>query len=353
MTSHRPFRFGVQASTAADASAWTTLARRVESLGYSTLTMPDHFDDQLAPVPALMAAAAGDRNAARRRAGVGQRLQASGRAGQGARHHRRAVGGRLEIGLGAGWLATDYEQSGIPYDSNKVRVDRFEEGLAVIKGALSGEPFSFAGDHYTITDLRRHTRPVQSPRPPILVGGGGKRVLSIAAREADIVGINGTLAAGVVGPEAIATMTADAVDAKVEIVRDAAGDRLADIEFNIRVFMVRVTDDRDAVVEQIAGFVQVEPSLVAESPFALIGSPAQLVDDLLRRRERWGFSYVIVGADDVESFAPRRRRARRSLRPEPSSTNPSPLSPGRLSIRRSMRSAIALPSSPPKRYEIR
>jgi probable F420-dependent oxidoreductase len=213
-------------------------------------------------------------------------------------------GGRLEIGLGAGWMVSDYQQSGIAYDSNKMRVDRFEEGLAVIKGAMSGEPFSFAGEHYTITDFTGTPRPVQSPCPPILVGGGGRRVLTTAARQADIVGINGTLAAGVVGPEAIATMTASAVDAKVEIVRAAAGERLADLELNIRAFMVRVTDDREAVMEQIAGFVQVEPSLVAESPFALVGSPSQMVDDLLRRRERWGFSYVIVGADDVESFAP-------------------------------------------------
>jgi probable F420-dependent oxidoreductase len=304
MAAHRPFRFGVQASKSADANEWTSLARRVESLGYSTLTMPDHFDDQLAPVPALMAAATAT-----------ETLRVGGLVWDNDYKHPVVLakelatmdvlsGGRLEIGLGAGWLATDYMQSGIPFDSNRVRVDRFEEGLAVIKGALSGEPFSFAGDHYTITDLTGTPRPVQSPRPPILVGGGGKRVLSIAAREADIVGINGTLAAGEVGPEAIASMTAAAVDTKIEIVRNAAGDRLADIEFNIRAFMVRVTDDRDAVVEQIAGFVQVEPRLVAESPFALIGAPAHLVDDLLRRRERWGFSYVIVGADDVEAFAP-------------------------------------------------
>jgi probable F420-dependent oxidoreductase len=294
----------VQASRTADANAWTALARRVESLGYSTLTMPDHFDDQFSPVPALMAAAA-----------TTETLRVGALVWDNDYKHPVVLAkelatidvlsaGRLEIGLGAGWMATDYEKSGIPYDSNKVRVDRFEEGLSVIKGALSGEPFSFAGDHYNVTDLIGTPRPVQSPRPPILVGGGGKRVLSIAAQEADIVGINGTLAAGEVGPDAIASMTAAAVDTKVEIVREAAGDRLAEIEFNIRAFMVRVTDDRDAVVEQIAAFVQVEPSLVAESPFALIGAPAQLVDELLRRRERWGFSYVIVGADDVEVFAP-------------------------------------------------
>jgi probable F420-dependent oxidoreductase len=213
-------------------------------------------------------------------------------------------GGRLEIGLGAGWLATDYQKSGIAYDSNKLRVDRFEEGLKVIKAAMSGEAFSFAGDHYTITDYTGMPRPVQSPCPPILVGGGGKRVLSIAAREADIIGINGTLAAGAIGPDAISTMTAAAVDQKIEIVGAAAGPRLEHLELNVRAFMVRVTDDRDTVVEQIAGFVDVDPSMVVESPFVLIGTPAQIVEDLLRRRERWGFSYVIVGADDVEPFAP-------------------------------------------------
>jgi hypothetical protein len=129
-------------------------------------------------------------------------------------------------------------------------------------------------------------------------------MLTIAARHADIVGINGTLTAGVVGPEAIASMTAGAVDAKVETLRSAAGARLAELEFNVRAFMVRVTTERRAVLEQIAGFVQADPALVAESPFALIGTPAELVDDLLRRRERWGISYVVVGGDDVESFAP-------------------------------------------------
>jgi probable F420-dependent oxidoreductase len=304
MTQHRPFRFGVQASTAADAAAWTSLARRVESFGYSTLTMPDHFGDQLAPVPALMAAAA-----------VTETLRVGALVWDNDYKHPVVLakelatidvlsGGRLEIGIGAGWMATDYEQSGIVFDSNKVRVDRFEEGLAVIKGAMSGEPFSFAGGHYTITEYTGAPRPVQTPCPPLLVGGGGRRVLSIAARQADIVGINGTMAAGVVGPDAIATMTAEAVDSKIGIVRAAAGARLADIELNIRAFMVRVTDDRQAAIQQVADFVQVDPSLVVESPFALIGTPAEMIDDLVRRRERWGFSYVIVGADDVESFAP-------------------------------------------------
>ena len=213
-------------------------------------------------------------------------------------------GGRLQIGIGAGWMATDYTQSGIPYDSNKVRVDRFEEGLAVLTGALSGEPFSYSGAHYAVTDYTGLPRPVQQPRPPILIGGGGKRVLSIAARHADVVGINGTLSAGVVGPEAVASMTAEAVDQKIATVRAAAGARIDDIELNVRAFIVRVTDDRRGVMDQIAGFVQVDRSFVEQSPFALIGTTDQIADDLLRRRERWGFNDVIVGAEDVESFAP-------------------------------------------------
>jgi probable F420-dependent oxidoreductase len=304
MPALRPFRFGVQASNAADAASWTAVARQVEALGYSTLTMPDHFDQQLAPTPALMAAAA-----------VTTTLRIGALVWDNDYRHPVVLAkelatldvlseGRLEIGIGAGWLATDYASSGIPYDSSRVRVDRFEEGLAVINGALSCAPFSFSGEHYAITDFTGSPRPVQSPRPPILIGAGGKRMLTIAARHADIVGINGTLTAGVVGPEAIATMTAAAVDGKVDTLRAAAGPRLADLELNVRAFIVRVTTERKAVMEQIAGFVQADPMMVADSPFALVGTPAELVDDLLRRRERWGISYVIVGADDVEPFAP-------------------------------------------------
>jgi homoaconitase/3-isopropylmalate dehydratase large subunit len=129
-------------------------------------------------------------------------------------------------------------------------------------------------------------------------------VLSIAAREADIIGINGTMTAGVVGPDAISTMTAEAVDTKVDIVRAAAGDRIADIEMNVRAFMVNVTTERAATMSAIASMIGVDESFVPESPFALIGTPDQIVEDLLARRERWGFSYVIVGAEDIESFAP-------------------------------------------------
>ena len=131
--------------------------------------------------------------------------------------------GRLEIGIGAGWMASDYDASGIAFDPPGVRIDRFEEALAVIKGALAEGPFSFAGSHYTITDYDGEPLPVQRPHPPLLIGGGGQRVLSIAAREADIVGINGTMTAGSIGPEALSTMTYETVADRVAVVREAAG----------------------------------------------------------------------------------------------------------------------------------
>jgi len=212
--------------------------------------------------------------------------------------------GRLELGIGAGWMISDYEQMGIPYDSAKVRIDRFVEGLKVIKGAMAEGPFSFSGDHYTITHYNGTPKPVQAPCPPILIGGGGKRVLSIAAREADIVGINATMSAGVIGPDAFNTMTAEAVDEKVAIVREAAGARFNDIEMNVRAFLVSITDDAKQAASGIASMLGVERQMVEESPFALVGPTSKLIEDLLERRERWGFSYVIVGADDVDLFAP-------------------------------------------------
>jgi probable F420-dependent oxidoreductase len=301
---HRPFRFGIQASKANTRDLWVDLARRSEGNGYSCLTMPDHFDDQLAPVPALMTAA-----------NVTTTLRVGALVWDNDYKHPAVLAkelatmdvlsdGRLELGIGAGWMISDYEQMGIPYDAAKVRIDRFVEGLKVIKGAMAEGPFSFSGDHYTITDYNGTPKPVQAPCPPILIGGGGKRVLSIAAREADIVGINATMSAGVVGLHTFSTMTAEVVDEKVAIVREAAGARFNDIELNVRAFLVNITDDAKQAASGIASMLGVEQQMVEESPFALVGPTSKLIEDLLERRERWGFSYVIVGADDVDLFAP-------------------------------------------------
>ncbi len=302
----KPFRFGVQLQQAGSGAGWDEQARRIEAHGYAVATMPDHFDGQFAPVPALQAILSATTT-----------LRAGALVFDNDYKHPLVLakelatmdvlsGGRVEIGLGAGWMIADYEQAGMTYDRAGVRIDRFVEGLAVIKGVMGPEEFSFEGDHYTIRNHDGHPKPIQAPHPPVLIGGGGPRVLGIAAREADIVGVNGTLDAGVIGPEAIATMTRSAVIDKVQVVADAARDagRLDHIEMNIRTFFVSVTDDSATQLSAMAGMIGVEEQMIAESPFALIGDVDQICDTLVARREEFGFSYVIVGAGELDAFAP-------------------------------------------------
>ena len=300
----KPFRFGIQAASQPDRASWVGLAKRAEATGFDVLTMPDHFGDQLAPVPALMAAA-----------DATESLRVGALVWDNDYKHPVVLAkelatidvlssGRLELGIGAGWMISDYEQSGIAYDRAGVRIDRFIEGLDVIRGCFAEGAFSFSGTHYNVSNYNGLPKPIQSPCPPILIGGGGRRVLSYAAQHADIIGINATMTSGAVGPEAFSTMTAEAVDDKVDIVRSAVTDRLAHIEMNIRAYMVNVTDDAPGSIERFAKTMGVETKMMAETPFALIGPPAKLIEDLLARRERWGFSYIIVGGADVDSFAP-------------------------------------------------
>jgi probable F420-dependent oxidoreductase len=299
----RPFRFGVQASGADTRSAWVALARRVEGYGYSTLTMPDHLNEQLAPVPALMAAA--DATTTLR---VGALVFDNDFKHPAVLAKELATmdvlsDGRVEVGIGAGWLRADYEAAGLPYDPPGVRIDRMVESIRVLKALLGDGPATVTGEHYRVAGDGL-PKPVQRPRPPILVGGGGRRLLGVAAREADIVGINGTLTAGAVGPDVLASLRAETVDDRVAWVRKAAGERFAGIEMNVRAFFVSITNERRAAFAGIARALQLDPADVASSPFALIGTPAQIAEDLEARRERWGFSYVIVGPEDVDAFAP-------------------------------------------------
>ncbi len=304
MAHSRRFRFGVQAHTASSGEEWAALARKVEDLGYSTMFVPDHFGDQLAPMPALMAAA-----------DATTELKVGALVFDNDYRHPVVLakeaatldvlsGGRFEFGLGAGWMTTDYEQSGIPLDPPGVRVDRMVEGLAVIKGMFAEGPFSYQGEHYAIDGLNGLPKPLTRPGPPVLIGGGGKRVLSIAAREADIVGINPNMRSGVVGPDAAADAVASSVDRKVGWVREAAGDRFDDIELNTLTFLTIITDDRMGMAGKLAPVFGIEPSEVPELPHAFLGTVDEICDDLERRRERWGLSYFVVQGDGMDALAP-------------------------------------------------
>ncbi len=304
MAHPRTFRFGIQLNVADSAEHWVELARKAEDLGYSTLFLPDHFGDQLAPIPALTAAAAATTD-----------LRVGALVFDNDYRHPVVLakeaatvdllsGGRLELGIGAGWMSSDYEQSGIPQDRPKVRVDRMEEGIAVLKGLFADGPFSFEGDHYTISELNGMPKPIQQPHPPLLIGGAQQRVLSIAGREADIVGINPAIRSGAVDADAARSGVATETDQKVAWVKDAAGDRYDDLELNMLIFSAAITDDRAELVGKLAPLFGIGPDDLDDYPHAWIGSVQQIAEQIQRGRERWDVSYLTVQTDAMEPMAP-------------------------------------------------
>jgi probable F420-dependent oxidoreductase len=303
MAHARRFRFGIQLSNATSGADWAAQARQAEDLGFDTLFMPDHFGDQLAPVPALMAVA-----------DATTELKIGALVFDNDYKHPVVLAkelatidvlssGRLEVGLGAGWMKSDYDQSGIPMDAPGVRVSRMEEGIAVIKGCFAPGPFSFAGDHYTIDGYDGLPKPAQSP-PPFLIGGGAKRVLSIAAREAQIVGINPSIHSGQVDAAAAQNGAAGETDQKLQWVKDAAGDGYADLEINLLQYAAIVTDDRKGTAEMMAPLFGLPPEELDTYPHACIGTIGEIAESLQARRERWDASYIVFQGDTMEPMAP-------------------------------------------------
>jgi probable F420-dependent oxidoreductase len=303
MAHDRRFRFGIQLSNASSGADWAAQARRAEELGYDTLFMPDHFGDQLAPVPALMAVA-----------DATTELKVGALVFDNDYKHPVVLakelatidvlsGGRLEVGIGAGWMKSDYDQSGIPMDAPGVRVSRMEEGIAVIKGCFAPGPFSFSGEHYRIDGYDGLPKPAQSP-PPFLIGGGARRVLSIAAREAQIVGINPSIHSGQVDAAAAQNGAAGETDQKLQWVKDAAGDGYADLEINLLQFAAIVTDDRKGTAEMMAPLFGLPPEELDTYPHACIGTTDEIAEALEARRERWDASYIVFQGDTMEPMAP-------------------------------------------------
>jgi probable F420-dependent oxidoreductase len=205
--------------------------------------------------------------------------------------------GRLELGIGAGWMISDYEAANIQYDDPGVRVSRMEETIQIVKGLFAEEPLTFEGRHYNISALDGTPKPVQKPHPPILIGGGGKRVLGIAAREADIISINANLKDGAVGPGVAQSMSPEETDKKLGWIKEAAkkaGRSMDEIELQSGVFMMNVTDSKDeaeTAKKSLSAAFAVEVDQVGDSPAVLIGSVDECVAKLQERRERWGMSY--------------------------------------------------------------
>ena len=301
---HRPFRFTIQASRLPHPDALVPLARKAEDLGVAVLTVADHLDDQLAPLAALMAAA--DATTTLR---VGSLVLAN--------DYRHPVmlakeaatidvlsGGRLEFGIGAGWLTHDYESAGITMDRPSTRIERLEEALVIIRRLWSDGPVDFTGEHYRLRAMEGLPKPLQQPHPPIVIGGGGPKLLALAGRLADIGGLNPSLPAGVIDAKAGPSATAEATDEKLRIIREAAGERFARIELQTRVHLAIVTDDRQAMFDLFADGFGLTPDQARNSPHALCGTVEQIVDDLRERRERFGISTIGLSASTLEDMAP-------------------------------------------------
>lgn len=303
MAQQRPFRFGVQGRSMGPRDEWLAMVRRVEALGYSSYLALDHVVRGLDPIASLMAAAMATTT-----------LRVGGFVFDNDFRHPAFLaksaatidvlsGGRFELGIGAGWLREEYDQTGIPFDPAGVRIARMTEAIHLLKRIFSEEPpISFAGEHYTVTDLICPPRPVQSPHPPLLIGGGSPRVLGVAGREADIVGI--TTRARRDGTKETRDLTAAATDAKIAWVREAAGDRFDRIELNVIVADVVPTDDVRGEAARIAARDGVTAAEVLESPLVLLGTADEMAKRLRERRERFGFSYVVVMEPNLDALAP-------------------------------------------------
>ena len=299
----RPFRFGITAPTPGAGTDWMERARRVEQLGYATLVVPDHFRDHLAPVPALLAAAL-----ATTRLRVGSLVFCNDFRHPAVLARDAATidvlsGGRFELGLGAGWLRAEYDEAGIPFEAPGTRVARLEEAVTIIKGLLAGERVTFAGRHYTIANLEGRPASAQRPHPPIAIGGGGRRTLSLAAREASIVGLVPRARRDGGGLD-LTDLSDAATREKIDWVRAAAGARFDSLELHALIQAVGVGEGRTVAADQLAARFKVALEVVLETPYVLLGTIEQICDTLQQRRERYGISYLTVFERDMEAFAP-------------------------------------------------
>lgn len=273
-------------------------------MGYESLYIPDHFDDQFAPLAALMSAADATTTLRIGTLVLGNDYRHPVVLAKEAATLDLLSEGRLDLGIGAGWMTSDYEQSGIVHEPAGVRIDRLAEAVKIMKGLFAGEPFTFSGRHYSVKDVKGFPRPAQQPHPPILMGGGGRKMLTLAAHEADIVHVNYDLREGRINPNLVRTGMAQPTDRKLEWVREAARDRLDQIVLAMTVFLGNVTEDRESFAASVAPSIEAEPGDVLEMPHFLIGTVDQICEQLIARRERYGFSFVVMPGSMAEQLQP-------------------------------------------------
>jgi probable F420-dependent oxidoreductase len=300
--SRRPFRFLADARDVASVRELTETVRHAEAIGIDTLVVPDHLIPQMAPVPAMAAiSAVSDRlriapfvlnNDLRHPAVLAQELASLDVLSE----------GRLDVAIGAGWNRAEYEAIGLPFDPTPVRQARLTEAVAVLKGCFGPGPFSFVGEHYTVTEYDAHPKPVQQPHPPLLIGGGGRRTLTLAAREAQIVGLAPRILPG--GAPDPTSITFEGTREKVDWVREEAGDRFDELELNVYPSMtgVSITESPLAEAAEVSDRLEarsgrrVPPEDLLDSPHIFVNTIDGFVAKFRRLRDELGISSIMVGA---------------------------------------------------------
>ncbi|MCZ6856062.1 MAG: TIGR03621 family F420-dependent LLM class oxidoreductase [Gammaproteobacteria bacterium] len=311
----KPFRFGVQSFNAESGQDWADKARKAEALGFSTLHLADHL---LGPGPALEATNHPVQNIAAIPA-MAYAAAVTKTINIGCRvfcidYHNPVVliksamtidmlsGGRLELGLGAGWLQGEYEAIDLKFDEPKTRIDRLGDIVAGIKAFCSDGPADVLNDTIHWEGFEGVPKPVS--RPPLMIGGGSPRILRLAGREADIVSLNFNNRSGLIGPDGVQSSSEELTRKKVDWVREGAGDRFDSLEIEIGAYFTFVMDDAKPVVENFAQMFGYSEEDMRKHPHALFGGVDTICEELERRRELHGISYVTVSQDAMVAFAP-------------------------------------------------
>ncbi|MQY25134.1 TIGR03621 family F420-dependent LLM class oxidoreductase [Nocardia aurantia] len=311
----RPIRFGTGPGRVDDAAALRVAGRHIESLGYAAISMADHFMIPFAPLLALQALADATESVRLTQTVLNQDFRHPAVLAKELATLDVLSGGRLEAGLGAGWMRAEYEHAGLRYDRDSVRIARLEEVAIIVAGLLGPDPVDFAGEHFTVTGLTGTPRPLQRPRPPVMIGGGGRKLLSVAGRRADIVQIV-PRAPRTPGVPIAGTFGAAAYDERIAWVKAAAGQRFPDIELAAQLLAVTITDDPDhaytiaaermqRMLRRSGGDITVTAADLVAAPLAAIGTLDAVCEQLLRVRERFGINYfwAPVGSEP-ETLAP-------------------------------------------------
>jgi probable F420-dependent oxidoreductase len=296
-----PFRFGSGAFPRTHPEL-IALAHKVEALGYATILVPDHFEPALmSTFLSLLAMAEATTTLRIGTYVIDNDFRHPALLAKEAATLDLLSGGRLELGMGAGWKIEDYATTGIPFDAPGVRVGRLIESVQIVKRLLQGGTVTFAGEYYTLQTLVGEPKPIQQPHPPLFIGGGSKRLLSLAGREANIVGLVPKAAGGNLD---FTDILHTATEQKLAWVRQAAGERFAALEINTLVFDVMVTENQQAVAEELGQRWGVPADAILDSVHFLVGTVTQIAEAVQLWRERFGISYVTVFPKDLAIFAP-------------------------------------------------